>query len=143
MATLASDWLKHFLTFLQLFNVICGNFIESKYWIPSKKLLFSGWSLNKYGHPGLWIAETYIFGFSSAYPEWHLTKYYFCYLHMNIIRFTQWLSDPHSEFLGCYGVFAWSQKLCWPKKNFHSKMCQLFYYWNMMLYHAYCIMGLT
>ena len=61
MATLASDWLKHFR--LLLWNRLTEfkeTWQESRSQSPLPSLCFSGWSKKQDGCPGLWLAETFL-----------------------------------------------------------------------------------
>ena len=60
MATLASDWLRHF--WLLLWNhwtEFTETWQEARSQRPLPSLCFSGWSEKQDGHPGLWLAETF------------------------------------------------------------------------------------
>ena len=74
MATLASDWLRHFRLLLwnrwMEFN---ETWQEARSQCPLPSLCFSGWSEKQDGPPGLWLAETF-FNFSSKTAERNSTK---------------------------------------------------------------------
>ena len=74
MATLVSDWLRHFWLLLRNcwkeFNET-GQKPSAQRPLPS--LCFSGRSKKQYGSHGLWLTETY-FDFSSETAEWNSAK---------------------------------------------------------------------
>ena len=75
MATLASDWLRHFRLLLwnhwMEFN---ETWQEARFQRPLPSLCFSGWSEKQDGRPGLWLAGWDIFDFSSETAERNSTK---------------------------------------------------------------------
>ena len=61
MATLASDWLRHFRLLLwNCWTEFNQTWQEARSQRPLPRLCFSGWSEKQDGHPGLWLAETFL-----------------------------------------------------------------------------------
>ena len=62
MAALTSDWLRHFSTFpLKLLNRIERKLVRKQDLnILYQVCVFPGWSEKQDGHPGLWLAETFL-----------------------------------------------------------------------------------
>ena len=73
MATLASDWLKHFSSFHNLWMDFDETWQEASPQRPLSSLCFSCRSEIQDCRPGLWLAETF-FDFFSAIAEWILTN---------------------------------------------------------------------
>ena len=60
MAALASDWLRHFRLLLwNCWTEFNETWQEARSQSPLPSLCFSGRSEKQYGHPGLWLAETF------------------------------------------------------------------------------------
>ena len=60
MATLASDWLRHFgLLLWNRWTEFNETWQEARSQRPLPSLCFSGWSEKQDGRPGLWLAETF------------------------------------------------------------------------------------
>ena len=60
MATLASDWLRHFRLLLwNRWTEFNETWQEARFQRPLPSLCFSGGSEKQDGHPGLWLAETF------------------------------------------------------------------------------------
>ena len=60
MAALASDWLRHFRLLLwNRWTEFNETWQEARSQRPLPSLCFSGRSEKQYGHPGLWLAETF------------------------------------------------------------------------------------
>ena len=74
MATLASEWLRHFRLLLwNRWTEFNETWQEARSQCPLQSLCFSGWSEKQDGHPGLWLATTY-FDFSLETAELNSTK---------------------------------------------------------------------
>ena len=73
MAALASDWLRHFrLLFLNSWTEFNETWQEARSQCPLPNLCVSSRSEKQYGHPGIWLAET--FSTSSETAERNSTK---------------------------------------------------------------------
>ena len=102
MATLASDWLRHFRLLLwNHWTKFNETWQEARSQRPLPSLCFSGWSEKQDGHPGLWLAET--FSTSPLKPlnriQWNLTGSKISMSSTNFVFFgpigkTRWLPWP-------------------------------------------------
>ena len=61
MAAPASDWLRHFRLLLwKCWMELNETWQEARSHCPLPSLCFAGWSKKQDGHPGLWLAETFL-----------------------------------------------------------------------------------